>query len=188
LLDAAGWPRGADGIRRNAAGTVFRYNPANAVISGDSGDDETLVLADGFKAGGIQSEPDMIIETAADANERRAKSNGVSRPAVPDHTYWDRFLTSQNSAESNRWRGANTGGYSNPEYDRLVDQWRGTLDTNQLLTRTVDLHKLLLDELPMMPLYYQVEVFAYRKGLNGPGTFSPRGRNATIDIHTWTLD
>jgi peptide/nickel transport system substrate-binding protein len=188
LLDAAGWPRGADGIRRNAAGTVLRYNPANAVVSGDSGDDETLVMVDGFKAGGIQSEPDMILETAADANERRAKSNGISRPAVPDHTYWDRFISSQISAESNRWRSANTGGYSNPEFDRLVDQWRATLDASQIVGRTVELHKLLVDELPALPLYYQVEVFAFRKGLNGPGVFSPRGRNSTVDIHTWTLD
>jgi peptide/nickel transport system substrate-binding protein len=188
LLDAAGWPRGADGIRSNAAGTVFRFNPANAVAGGDSGDEETLVLVDGFRAGGIQSEPDFIIETAADASERRAKSNGISRPSVPDNTYWDRFLSSQISAESNRWRLANTGGYSNPEVDRLIDQWRATLDPSQLVGRTAELHKLLLDELPALPLYYQVEVFAFRKGLNGPGTFSPRGRNATVDIHTWTLD
>jgi hypothetical protein len=57
-------------------------DPANAVAGGDSGDEETLVLVDGFKAG-CQSEPDFVIETAADANERRAKSNGISRPSVP---------------------------------------------------------------------------------------------------------
>jgi hypothetical protein len=42
--------------------------------------------------------------------------------------------------------------------------------------------------MPALPLYYQVEVFAFRQGLNGPGIFSPRGRNSTVDIHTWTLD
>jgi peptide/nickel transport system substrate-binding protein len=185
LLDAAGWTKGADGIRRNAAGTIFRFNPGNV---GESDQDETLVLVDGFKAGGIQSESDIIPETAADQNERRAKANAIARPAVADGTYWDRFITSQVSADSNRWRSANTGGYSNPEIDRLVDQWRSTLDPTQLLDRTVELHKILLDDLTALPLYYQVEVFAYRKGLHGPGTFSPRGRNATIDIHTWTLD
>jgi peptide/nickel transport system substrate-binding protein len=185
LLDEAGWRRGPDGIRRNAAGAIFRYNQANV---GESDQDETLVLVDGFKAGGIASEPDIIPETAADQNERRGRSNGIARPAVSDNTYWDRFITSQISADSNRWRSANTGGYSNPDFDRQVDQLRATLDPTQLMDRTVEMHKFLLDELIALPLYYQIEVFAYRKGLNGPGTFSPRGRNATIDIHTWTLD
>lgn len=185
LLDAAGWTRGADGIRRNAAGTIFRYNPANV---GESDQDETLVIVDALKSGGIASEPNIIPEVAADANEQRARSNGVSRPAVADSTYWERFTTSTISSDANRWRGANTGGYTNPEFDRLVDQWRATIDPNQLLERTVALHKLLLDDLVALPLFYQVEIFAFRKGLNGPGAFSPRGRNALVDIHTWTID
>lgn len=185
LLDAAGWPRGADGTRRNAAGTVFRFNPANV---GESDQDETLVLVDGLKAGSISSDPDIIPEAAADQNERRARANGVARPAVSDTSYWDRFLTSQISSSDNRWRGANTGGYSNPEVDRLVEQWRGTLDSNTLVEKTADLHKVLLDDLAALPLYYQVEIFAYRKGLTGPGAFAGRGRNATADIHTWTIE
>ena len=185
LLDAAGWPRGPDGIRRNAAGTVFRYNQSNV---GESDQDETLVLVDGFKAGGIDSAPDVIPETATNQAELRAKSNGVARPAVADSTYWERFHSSAAAAESNRWRLGNTGGYSNPEVDRMIDQWRATLEPAQILDRTVELHKYLLDNLVALPLYYQVEVFAYRKGLNGPGAFTPMGRNALVDIHTWTID
>jgi len=185
LLDTAGWPRGADGIRRNAAGVVFRFNPGNV---GESDQDETLVLVDGLRAGGISSEPDIIPETATDQNERRARANAIARPAVSDATYWDRFLTSQISADANRWRSANTGGYSNPEFDRLVGDWTATLDPNSLMEKTVGLHKLLLDDLAALPIYYQVEIFAFRKGLNGPGAFSARGRNATVDIHTWTID
>jgi len=185
LLDAAGWPRGADGTRRNAAGVVFKFNPANV---GESDQDETLVLVDGLRGGGIASDPDIIPETATDANERRARANGVARPALFDSTYWDRFITSQISAESNRWRSANTGGYSNPELDRLVDDWRSTLDQTSLTEKTVNLHKLMLDQLIALPLYYQVEIFAFRKGLKGPGNFAGRGRNALSDIHTWTFE
>ena len=185
LLDGAGWPRGADGIRRSAAGVVFRFNPGNV---GESDQDETLVLVDGFRAGGISSEPDIIPETALDQNERRARANAIARPAVSDATYWERFLTSQISAESNRWRGANTGGHSNADFDRLVGEWTITLDPSALVEKTADLHKSLLDGLAALPLYYQVEIFAFRKGLQGPGAFSSRGRNATVDIHTWTIE
>jgi peptide/nickel transport system substrate-binding protein len=185
LLDAAGWPRGADGIRSNAAGTPFRFNPANV---GESDQDETLVIVDGLKAGGIAAAPDIIPEVAPDANERRARASGVARPAIADGTYWDRFITSQISADANRWRSTNTGGYANADFDRLVDQWRGTLDPTALVEKTADLHKYLLDDLVALPLYYQLEIFAYRKGLNGPGAFTSRGRNALVDIPTWTLD
>jgi peptide/nickel transport system substrate-binding protein len=185
LLDAAGWPRGADGLRRNAAGTIFRFNPGNV---GESDQDETLVLVDGLKAGGISSEPDVIPETATDQNERRAKANAIARPAISDATYWERFITSQISAESNRWRSANTGGYSNPEVDRLVADWTSTLDPNSVLEKTVNIHKVLLDDLVALPLYYQVEIFAFRNGINGPGAFSARGRNALVDIQNWTIE
>jgi peptide/nickel transport system substrate-binding protein len=185
LLDAAGWPRGADGIRRNAAGTIFRFNPGNV---GESDQDETLVLVDGMKAGGIASEPDIIPETATDQNERRARANAIARPAVSDSSYWERFLTSQISAESNRWRSANTGGYSNPEFDRLVLDWTATIEANSLLEKTVTLHKLLLDDLAALPIYYQVEIYAFRKGLQGPGPFAGFGRNALVDIQNWTID
>lgn len=185
LLDAAGWPRGADGLRRNAAGTVLRFNPGNV---GESDQDETLVLVDGLKAGGISSEPEIIPETATDQNERRARANAIARPAISDASYWERFLTSQISADSNRWRSANTGGYSNPEFDRLVADWTSTLDANSLLEKTVTIHKLLLDDLAALPLYYQVEIFAFRKGLTGPGAFSSRGRNALVDIQNWTME
>jgi peptide/nickel transport system substrate-binding protein len=185
LLDEAGWRRGSDGIRRNAAGTIFRYNQANV---GESDQDETLVLVDGFKAGGIQSEPHVIAETATNQAELRAKSDGVARPAIADTTYWDRFFTAETAAESNRWRGVNTGGYSNPDFDRQIAEWRTILDANQLADRTAQMHKFLLDQLINLPLYYQVEIYAYRKGLNGPGAFTPGGRNALVEIHKFTLD
>jgi peptide/nickel transport system substrate-binding protein len=185
LLDAAGWTKGPDGVRHNASGTVFHYNHSNV---GDSDQDETVSIVANMRSGGIASDPDIIPETATNANELRAKANGVARPALFDNTYWDRFITSQISADANRWRGANTGGYSNPEVDRLVDQWRTTLDPAQLNDKTAEIHKYLLDNMVALPLYYQVEIFAFRKGINGPGAFSPKGRNALVDIQNWTLE
>ncbi len=185
LLDAAGWPRGSDGVRRNAAGTVLIHNPA---VVGESDLAEGLVIVDGFRAGGITSDPDIVPDNATNVEERRGISHSVMRSASLDDSYWDRFLTSLISSPQTRWRGANTGGYSNPSFERLFDSWRVSLDPDGRTEREADLHKQLLDDVAYIPLFYNVDVFAHRRSLVGPKPFAGLGRNTTIDVHTWTLE
>lgn len=187
LLDEAGWPRGADGVRRNASGTVLTWNPA---VSGEPDLPEVLVFVDGFRAAGIASEPDLIPDSlgSTDKNMRRATAHSITRSAGVDHSYWDRFLPSQISSQDSRWRGSNTGGYTNPTFDALFDQWRVALDSNARSEREVEMHKLLLDQLAYLPLFYNVDIFAYRKGLTGPKPNVSPDRNVSRDIHTWRLE
>jgi peptide/nickel transport system substrate-binding protein len=184
LLTAAGWTRGPDGMRRNAAGAVFTFNPA---IVGAEDSDEVLVIVDGMKAAGINSAPNVIDNLAVDVNEQRAKGHSIARTSAADDTYWDRFLTSQTASPENRWRGANTGGYSNPQFDRLVGQWVTTMDPSARNEREAELHKLLIDDLVYLPLFFDPEIYSFRQGVVGPRPFSPQGRNTTVDIHTWTV-
>jgi ABC-type transport system substrate-binding protein len=172
-------------VRRNSAGTVLVHNPA---VVGESDIAEGLVIVDGFRAGGITSDPDIVPDNATNVEERRGISHSVMRSASLEDSYWDRFLTSQTSSPQTRWRGANTGGYSNPSFERLFDSWRVTLDAEARIEREADLHKHLLDDVAYVPLFYNVDVFAHRKGVVGPKTFSGLGRNTTIDVHTWTLE
>ena len=187
ILDSAGWTRGADGLRRNAAGTVFTWNPA---VSGEPDLPEVLVLVDGFRAGGINSEPDLIPDSLSsnDKNERRGRSHSVTRSSGLDYTYWDRFLTAEISSPENRWRTANTGGYSNPAFESLFTQWRTTLEPTSRVEREADLAKLLLDDLAALPLFYNVDVFVHRRAVVGPQPNRGEGRNVSIDVHTWRIE
>ena len=185
LLAAAGWTRGADGVRRNAAGVAFTFNPA---IVGAEDTDEVLVIVDGMKAAGINSEPNVIDNAAVDVNEQRAKGHSIARTAAADDTYWDRFLSGQAASPENRWRGANTGGYSNPTFDRLVGQWVTAMDPPTRNEREADLHKLLIDDLVYLPLFFDPEIYAFRQGVVGPKSFSPQARNTTGDVHVWTVN
>jgi peptide/nickel transport system substrate-binding protein len=185
LLDAAGWVRGADGMRRNNAGAAFVFNPA---IVGAEDSDEVLVIVDGMKAAGISSEPNVIDNLAVDVNEQRAKGHSIARTSAADDSYWDRFLAAQTASSENRWRGANTGGYSNPGFDRLVGQWVVSLEPSARTEREAELHKLLIDDLVYLPLFFDPEIYAFRRGLVGPKPFAALGRNVTFDVQTWTLD
>lgn len=184
LLDDAGWPRGGDGLRRNAAGTIFTHNPL--VIEKDAS--EALIVIDALKAGGIRSAPVVINRTATDAEEQRAKADSNGRNAIGDQSFWDRFRASQVSSTDTRWRGANNGGYINSAVDTLYDRWLVTLDQGERFRFEADFHKLLLDDVAYLPTVYDLETFVYRKGVIGPRAFAFEAGNATIDIHTWTLD
>jgi peptide/nickel transport system substrate-binding protein len=187
LLDAAGWPRDSDGLRRNAAGSVFHWNPA---VSGEPDLPEVLVVVDGFKRAGIASEPDVIPDSlgSTDKNARRAQAHSVTRSAGLDFTYWDRFLSTEISNEDNRWRGANTGGYTSPTFEALFGEWRVALDPSARVAREADLARLLLDDLAALPLFYNVDVFAHRAGLIGPQPNYGQGRNVSVDVNAWRFE
>ena len=187
LLDAAGWPRGADGVRRNAAGTPLTWNPA---VSGEPDLPETLVIVDSFKAAGLVSEPDLISDSLStnEKNERRGRAHSITRSAGLDYTYWERYLSAEISTAENRWRGSNTGGYTTPAFEALYGQWRGALEPTPRIEREADLHKLLHDELAYLPLFYNVDVFAHRKGLVGPRPNYSEARNVAGEIHTWRYE
>ncbi len=185
ILESAGWTRGSDGVRRNAAGAPLAYTPS---ITGRPDLPEGLIVASSLKAGGFQSEVHLIEDGASDVNEQRAKSNGITRSAQLDATYWERFITSQTSTEANRWRGANTGGYSSPAFDRLVEDWNGTLDPNARLEKSADLVKYLWDNVTYLPMYYNVDVAAYAKNVTGPKSPSHLTGHISWDIHTWTVN
>jgi peptide/nickel transport system substrate-binding protein len=187
LLDGAGWPRGADGLRRNSGGAVLTWNPA---VSGEPDLPEVLVIVDGLKAGGILSEPDLIPDSlpSNDRNERRGRAHSITRSAGLEYSYWERFLRSEISSAQNRWRGSNTGGYSSPGFEALFEQWRVAIESSARYESEADLHKLLVDELAYLPLFYNVDVYAHRRGVVGPKPNPSEGRNITIDVHTWKLE
>lgn len=186
LLDEAGWRRGASGIRQNASGNTLTWNPA---VSGEPDLPENLIIVDNWKAAGFNSEPDLIPDALSsnDKNMRRGVAHSITRSAGVDHSYWDRFLTAEISTADNRWRGANTGGFSNPNFEGLFDQWRVAIEASTRTARELEMHKLLADQLVYLPLFYNVDVFAYRKGISGPKNNTAPDRNIARDIHTWTV-
>ncbi len=55
-------------------------------------------------------------------------------------------------------KGRNRGSYSNPTVDKLVDQGRGIEDTRKRIDHYKKVQKIIYDEMPMVPLWYEFEV------------------------------
>jgi peptide/nickel transport system substrate-binding protein len=63
--------------------------------------------------------------------------------------------------------GANRNRYSNPELDPLLEQGRTTVDRAQRIKIYSEIQKIVARELPYVSLWYNSDVVAVRKGLQG---------------------
>lgn len=64
----------------------------------------------------------------------------------------------------------NRGSYSNPEVDALIDQADSTPSIEQRDAYLQDATKILMAEIPMIPLHYEQDIYGVRKGI----TLAPR--------------
>jgi len=89
------------------------------------------------------------------------------------NTFLDMFITGG---------GNNNTGWSNPTYDRLVREAADELNPQKRLTMLAQAEAVLLEEVPIIPLYYYVSKNMYRKNVHG---IYPNLRNQIMLKHVW---
>ena len=92
----------------------------------------------------------------------------VTKSSVPDRTLNSKYATETVAAAENRYGGTNKGGYSNPDYDRLYTSFGSTLDRAEANQITMEIAKFASENLPGLPLYYDLQVTAHIGALKGP--------------------
>jgi peptide/nickel transport system substrate-binding protein len=196
LFAEAGWNRGADGLLRNAAGRTVPFLCCRQAAVDAADNRESLAMVDVLKKAGIQAEhplPDTPAGlSAADARKfTTLNKQGQISPYRFSEQGW--FLTqvgSQSPSEENRWVGANTSGWSSPAYDGLYEQMRRTLEAGPRQELQLQLLKMIAEELPVIPLWYEPLGVVYRKGLVGINRrphSPPLTAMTTWNVYTWDL-
>lgn len=61
-------------------------------------------------------------------------------------------------------RGWNMSGYRNPDFDRIADESASTMDQDKRRELVWDMQKILIEDIPYIPLYNPTLVEAVRKG------------------------
>lgn len=163
LLAEAGWARAADGFVRNAGGD--RFDIELRVTDAPLNNKEAQVIAEFWKNAGINAQVDIMPRALQNDQEYRAKFPGVASSSPMGADLITRYRSENIPSETNRWRGGNRGGYSHSDVERFSDQYFATVDVGQRIATHVQLLKLLSDELPSLPLYYQMDVYGIRAGL-----------------------
>jgi len=186
LLADAGLTRGADG-KYLASGQRFSMDVA-ATGRGEN-PQEAEAVSSLWSAGGIASRPVIIPANATDLDERKNTVNGaLVWPFNPAPDRSAELTTAEIPSERTRWKGGNYGGYSNPAYDRLYEQYSTSLDLGKRQATYADVMKLVADDVASIPLYYTVAPMLVRKGIRGPGLVPMVQLGNSWNIHTWEID
>jgi ABC-type transport system substrate-binding protein len=186
LLTEAGMTRGADGTYRTSSGTPFTLE---ATTSGDINTNvqELIAIANAWQTAGLQTTQN-IITTNTEAREIEANTRGVRMTSEAlDFVGYDGALTSEVASAATRWRGRNSGGYSNPVYDDMHKRMMSTVDLAQQHSMGADLVKFQLDNMVYLPLVYSPSFSANRTNVRGLTTILPYQRMNAWNVHTWEM-
>jgi len=189
LLDAAGWKRGDDGLRRNGAGRPLSIELRGiGGEGGGSGDRMLQYIQDRWMSLGIGSrivmEPLRIL--AADTLRHRKFKGGVlyawtvSPQSVPRLALHSRQIPS----EGNGWSGQNFPGYRSAEMDRVLDTLETACDADVREDAWARFQSLYAEDLPALPLMFPHVPFilpAWLKGLVPTGHQYP----STFWVEDW---
>lgn len=185
LFAETGLTRGADRVWRTAGGQPVQIDVTSS--AGGSNVQEATAVASQWATVGLESKPTPY---SASADAREAKHDMQGAVVWP----WNfsilvaRNLTAAEvGTRQNRWRGSNWGGYLNPTYEGFVKELSDTLDTGKRQEALFQLTKILADDLPVLPLFYQSDISIARKGVEGPGPVNSTQRASSWNIHTWEL-
>jgi peptide/nickel transport system substrate-binding protein len=181
LMAQVGYSKGSDGFFTSAA--FGRFSPE---VRGTT-QNETAILVDAWRRAGVDAQ--ISVTSATLANDQQYRSEfpafAITNSQMQETTAVQKYATSVIAAPENRYGGTNKGGYSNPEYDRLLDGFNAALDRNDRNHFTIQIMKIASEQVPGIPLYYQLEPTAYVAALQGPLKSSPGALNYW-NMHHWT--
>lgn len=164
LLDGAGFAKGSDGIRRTPDGKPMQY-----VIQVPTGWTDWIsdceVSVSNFKDIGVQV---GITTPAVDSWYSNVYTGQfdmcIGNPTISGATPFD-FYRGMMGSFTYRPVGqsgaTNWHRYKNTQADQLLNQWALTAETGRQRQLCSQLQKLFVDNLPVIPLYYQPEWGAY---------------------------
>ena len=94
----------------------------------------------------------------------------------------DRLTSDKIPSESNRLTGGNRGGWSHPVFDRTAAEFANALARPDRERIGAQLMKIVSEELPAYPLYYNFGVVAHDANLQG---ILEGGANWSWNVHEW---
>ena len=191
LLDAAGWTKGADGIRVNSSGQrlSLKYQSTTAGIR-----NKTMPLVkDQLAKVGVEVNIDQIPAQTYFGNNgplhqrtfdlAEYASVGSLDAGIDMVTlYGSKFIPSA----SNNYGGQNFPGYASDAADTLINQQAATLNASSRKAALDGLQLLLADDLPTIPLYFRPNVtMASNRLVNWKPEYASNGY--TWNVWEWDL-
>ena len=169
LLDAAGWHRGAGGIRRNADGKALSFTLMTTAGNHSRELVEQVLQSEWRKIGvdiRIKNQPARVLfgDTLPHRMFEMAMYAWISSPEnVPREIFDSKEIPDA----ANGYSGQNLAGYSNPAMDKLLKALEIELDPEKRKSMWAEAQRLYATDLPSLPLYFRADPFILPKWLGG---------------------
>jgi peptide/nickel transport system substrate-binding protein len=177
LLDSAGFRKAADGRRFSLSLIAYTSYPEMEAIAN--------LLRDELRDIGIEVRIERLDDAAAVSRiyEKRDFQMALDNPGIGP----DPHLTAKVFLSSQIGKGAFTNGmsYSNKSVDALYESGARELDPKKRYATYREVVKILMTDLPVIPLYQQYYVYAYRHAfVNLPPGISFRDPLENVRVRT----
>ncbi|MBM2812355.1 MAG: hypothetical protein HW416_3114 [Chloroflexi bacterium] len=188
LLGEAGWTARTDGTIVNAAGSPVTVSAWTQ--DGRQNEQEMAIIADFWKAIGLQV--DQYVLPLAQQRDGRFRASFPSFYAAQIPMTFQNLLARVYGpncpTEQSRWVGGSLGCYQNAQNDRPIDGLQTAIDPVRQRDLFRELISVQTQELPALPLYYNVSVTLFREGVTGVlGSTVPR-TSFTWNVADWDLE
>jgi ABC-type transport system substrate-binding protein len=145
---------------------------------------EAAIYVDGLRRVGFDASQRVVPAQQIRDPELRALLPGLQIRGGGDQLIT--YTSEQIPGPENRWHGDNRGGWSNPEYDQHFQAFSTSLDRNQRIAERAQLEKLITEQVPAVPLFFNVYVVAHHGDLKGPvARHTPLAGGSFLHIHEW---
>jgi peptide/nickel transport system substrate-binding protein len=156
----------------------------NAAADNES---ELSILAAGWRSAGFDVQEAVMPAAQAQDSQMRSTFPGMY---VFNTNLGDAALVGESSAAmprpENRWTGANYGGYSNPEYDRLAVLFSSTVDRHERAQHVAEMVRIFTEDVGAATLFMRTQPWAAVSELKGMVVAAPEA-DMTWNIHEWTF-
>ncbi|NOG71970.1 peptide ABC transporter substrate-binding protein [Roseicella sp. DB1501] len=158
LLEEAGWTRGGDGIRRNAAGE--RLSIELMTTAGNRAREAVEQVLQGmWRQAGIETrirnEPPRVLFAETLSKRRFQGAALYAWISAPESVPRSNLHSEEIPTETRNWSGQNYPGYRNPEMDALLEAIPQELDTAKRRALWARLQAIYAEDLPALPLWFR---------------------------------
>jgi peptide/nickel transport system substrate-binding protein len=182
LLDEAGWTRGADGIRRNAAGERLSLDFATSTGVRSRELLQQVMQSEWRRIGVetvIRNEPARTLfgETL---KHRVFKGLAMFAWSTSIESTPRQILgSSQIPSAANNWGGGNYTGFRDAAMDADIDAMEKELDPGKRRGLWAEMQRIYAEKLPVLPLFFGAEAHVWPLWLKG---VVPTGHNAVSSL------
>ncbi len=184
LLSQVGYSKGPDGMFVHP--TEGRFSIEVRVLASSANETEAAVIADSLRRAGMDSSIHVVSQAESQDGQIRASFPSISASSVINDFAppLDRVRAAEIAGPDNRWRGSNFGGWNSPEMERLIASYESSLARGERNALAVQMMKLISEQVPTIPLFYNFMVTPYVADLEGP-TAAVSAATAGWNVHEW---